>query len=930
MKCMKPNALLVIVLFGVACLATNRLSAQSLTEKLTAEDSAKLAAAALEKGDVIRGAILFHQGNINCAKCHRSQSGQDRLGPDLTRSDPLLTDALVVESILQPSKTISKGFETVKVVTVDGQFIDGLVVEEDADKVVLRSNDDPDTLVTILREEIEGIRPGTKSSMPDGLADELKNRQQFLDLVRYVLESRQRGPEVGVAPVKRVAPTELSTEMQGWVLMSERNCSACHQADAKPGNLVGNQAPQLSWSSRWLNPDYLTSFIADPHATKSGTRMPHLLGELPEAMRRKSAEALVQYLVSESKNQYALQVPEADAIARGSELFHSVGCVACHAPRNPSAEELPMDDSTPLGDLSAKYNIDGLVEFLENPLAVRPSGRMPDMQLTHWEATDLASFLLQKAAKTIVPLENNPALVAKGKELFEELKCHACHTDVGQRPLFRADQVSLKLAEMDSGCLSDSAGGWPAFGFDAEQIELIQSALRKPLEAAPQDQKITAALHSFNCLACHERNGMGGVSAERNPYFGTTNMNLGEQGRIPPTLSGVGAKLKAEWMRDVLVNGRAIRPYMKTRMPQFGEQNVGHLVDSFRETDTLSEISFPKFDDQKAMRKMGLELAGNQGLNCVACHTYKYKLSDTMPGVDLTEMAERLEKNWFHQYMMSPQPFSPNTVMPSFWPDGVAIRKDLEGDASTQIEALWQYLIDGRQAGTPRGVVRKPLEIVVGDTPQMLRRSYPGIGKRGIGVGYPGGVNLAFDAEQMRLALIWKGKFVDPAGAWTGQGSGNVRPIGRVIQMAKGPELDDRNQPWVVDDGRPPQHQFQGYFLNAERHPTFQYEFETVEVQDFFFSTGGGVSYGNVLRRELQFFSAEGREEMDFRIIQSKEIKDEGEGVFALGPDFNVKVRIVTPQAPTIVDYSEGQRLQVPLDLPAGETIKLILEYLWE
>ena len=61
----------------------------------------------------------------------------------------------------------------------------------------------------------------------------------------------------------------------------------------------------------------------------------------------------------------------------------------------------------------------------------------------------------------------------------------------------------------------------------------------------------------------------------------------------------------------------------------------------------------------------------------------------------------------------------------------------------------------------------------------MLRRSYQGIGKRGIGVGYPGGVNLAFDAEQMRLAMIWKGKFADPSGVWRGQGSGNVRPLGR-------------------------------------------------------------------------------------------------------------------------------------------------------
>ena len=43
----------------------------------------------------------------------------------------------------------------------------------------------------------------------------------------------------------------------------------------------------------------------------------------------------------------------------------------------------------------------------------------------------------------------------------------------------------------------------------------------------------------------------------------------------------------------------------------------------------------------------------------------------------------------------------------------------------------------------------------------MLRRSYPEVGKRGIGVGYPQGVNLVFDAEQMRLAMIWKGMDIE-------------------------------------------------------------------------------------------------------------------------------------------------------------------------
>ena len=129
---------------------------------------------------------------------------------------------------------------------------------------------------------------------------------------------------------------------------------------------------------------------------------------------------------------------------------------------------------------------------------------------------------------------------------------------------------------------------------------------------------------------------------------------------------------------------------MKTRMPQFGEANIKHLFKLLDETDHLTKTDFATFEDQKETRKIGHQLAGGKGLNCVACHTYQYKTSDTMPAVDLTEMAERLEKDWFYQYMLDPQRFSPNTVMPSFWPGGKAIRPDIAGGPEDQVEALWQ------------------------------------------------------------------------------------------------------------------------------------------------------------------------------------------------------------------------------------------------
>ncbi|MBC8355666.1 MAG: hypothetical protein H8E66_27115 [Planctomycetes bacterium] len=397
---------------------------------------------------------------------------------------------------------------------------------------------------------------------------------------------------------------------------------------------------------------------------------------------------------------------------------------------------------------------------------------------------------------------------------------------------------------------------------------------------------------------------------------------------MPPHLTGVGAKLKPKWLRQVLVGGRSIRPYMKTHMPQFGADNVAHLVDLFQRVDLSPEIKFAEFSDLKETRNTGHELAGTAGLNCIACHTFQQKPAATMSAVDLTEMAERLHKDWFYRYLRDPQRLSTNTVMPSFWPNGRAIRRDvLGGDANQQIEALWQYLIDGRQARPPRGLVREPIELLATDEAVMLRRSYQGVGKRGIGVGYPGQVNLAFDAEQMRLAMIWKGKFADPAGVWRSQGHGTVRPLGHeLVRFAAGPELDDATNPWPVDDGRPPRHRFKGYTLDSLQRPTFKYRFDHVDVTDYSIDLKDETSGEVVIRRTLTFTAKQGRSNVDFRAAVDEKIVLEGSGAFLIGK--KMRIRIDDEHEGQIVDAPKGKQLRIPLDLAQGKST-LVLQYVW-
>lgn len=893
----------------------------ALSQHLKQESIVTLAKEAREKGNAIRGAVLFPKQSLQCVNCH-NVGGEDLLGPDLSQLDKKATDEYLVESLLDPSKTIKRGFESTRLITSEGKIFTGRIVAKSPSQITLRENAEPRRLLKFNTEDIDEIKTDSKSLMPDDLVDQLANRQGFLDLVRYLMslaEAEGAQPLAAEESKKRT----LSEELRGELLLSKLNCVACHEdADSL---LPPKQAPKLAWSVGKINPAWMQRFIANPQEVKPGATMPHMLAGKDAETRDEIATAITNYLVA-GQSKFEPEETNADKANHGYELFHTVGCVACHSPRKTTGEEIGLADSVPLGVLHAKYNMSGLRDFLKKPHDARPSGRMPDMQLSHFEAQDIAYFLLQRSSQ-VEPASfvADERLIAKGKELFETIGCNECHSAIN-KPKPRDFAKITGVA--NSGCLSRKPGEWPQFQLSDDARAAIVSALKGKAAYSEQDQ-VDATLAANNCVACHDRNGLGGVADNRSEFFQTTNLNLGQQGRIPPTLSGVGAKLNAKWLRDVLVNGKSIRPYMKTRMPQFGAANVEHLVSLLESQDTLPKAEYATFTDEKLMRNTGRELAGSSGLNCVACHNYQQKPAGTMPAVDLTEMHARLQKDWFYHYMQSPQRFSKNTVMPTFFPGGKAMRKDmLEGDAKLQIEALWQYLKDGRQAGAPRGVIRQPMELLATDEAVMLRRSYPGIGKRGIGVGYPNRVNLAYDAQQMRLAAIWKGKFADPGGVWRSQGHGQVRPLGTdVVTFEVGPEFESKDSPWKPEDGRPAKHQFKGYILDDLRRPRFQYRFDGVEVEDYFTDPDSLAEDLAALTRRLTFRSEKDRNDTQFRLATGKSIVEKGKGVFVI--DDKLRMTVDDPQNASIEKSGDKKVLVLKVHLVENKTRTFVVKYQW-
>src|SRR5438046_1938479 len=86
-----------------------------LDQQRRREDPAAWARGARRLGDARRGALVFSQPALTCIQCHLGERADapPRLGPDLAAMGKVVSDVDLVESILEPSKTITKGYEPV-------------------------------------------------------------------------------------------------------------------------------------------------------------------------------------------------------------------------------------------------------------------------------------------------------------------------------------------------------------------------------------------------------------------------------------------------------------------------------------------------------------------------------------------------------------------------------------------------------------------------------------------------------------------------------------------------------------------------------------------------------------------------------------------------------------------------------------------------
>ena len=634
------------------------------------------------------------------------------------------------------------------------------------------------------------------------------------------------------------------TAAGGRLLYNELGCVNCHGGET---GLPALRGPALATVTQRVRSAWLRKFVADPASVHPGAVMPQALAKADE----KTLVAVEHYLASlkpSAAPKAAAKIMHVNA-GRGGELFHTLGCVACHQPGKdfvppegaPKAEEF-SHRSVGFSDLQAKYSLDALGAFILDPLKVRTDGRMPKIAMERQDAIDIAGYLLAfqgsdgRLDEAVVPVVVDKSLALAGRQAVVAARCAACH-DLPKDAA--ASPVALKTTA--GGCLDADHAKGPRYALSDAQRAALKLYLAKKDEAASPKLAADLTLQALNCVACHERDGKGGPDAARRPYF-QGDHNLGDTGRYPPPLTGVGGKLRPEWLTKVLAERVApkaadlftshyagdpyrVRPYLKTKMPYYGAA-VADLARLLGATDARPDLKFAGGDDTA-----GRKLLGTQGgAGCITCHRWGDRPSLGIQGPDLSNIAARLQEGWLREYLIAPAAYRPGTLMPSFWPGGKSFNPTiLGGDTDKQIAAIYKFVESAN--GEPEGFPRNrngEFEIVPKDRPVVQRAFLDGVGVRAILVGFPTGVHLAYDGDRGGPGLAWKGRFFDAYLTWFSRFPTFEKPLGEQVVA------------WPKPAGR-----FLGYRLDAKGNPTFLNEQAGVKVEE----TYEGVEHG--LRRTV-------------------------------------------------------------------------------
>jgi putative membrane-bound dehydrogenase-like protein len=146
-----------------------------------------LADKVIASGSAVSGEKHFKAGKGTCIACHKIGETGRAIGPDLTKIGAIRTERDLLESILFPSNTLARDYETHIIETSDGMQTLGVIKSHTAEGLLVIDITGQEK--NIPHQQITGDTTLTTSLMPQGL-DETLTEGELLDLVAWLRSLR--------------------------------------------------------------------------------------------------------------------------------------------------------------------------------------------------------------------------------------------------------------------------------------------------------------------------------------------------------------------------------------------------------------------------------------------------------------------------------------------------------------------------------------------------------------------------------------------------------------------------------------------------------------------------------------------------------------------------------------------------------------------
>jgi len=163
-----------------------------------------------------RGKEVFE--TAQCILCHKFGNDGGAVGAELTAASSKYSRRDILESILEPSKVISEQYQNTMIMTTSGKILDGRVMEENADRLILKPNPLQPETIEIKKSNIDKRAPSKISPMPEKLVNNY-TKDEILDLLAYI-ESAGNKDRPAFASMRRAADVtdKVAAEVKGNAL----------------------------------------------------------------------------------------------------------------------------------------------------------------------------------------------------------------------------------------------------------------------------------------------------------------------------------------------------------------------------------------------------------------------------------------------------------------------------------------------------------------------------------------------------------------------------------------------------------------------------------------------------------------------------------------------------------------------------------------